>query len=1514
MPFPNQGVPGGTPTLYFPIGTDSEFFNRPFLVDGDQILIPADMMNPAIQPGKQYNDAHDQKWSFTFQDIGNDVDTSLAINDVTFSVFAWLPPFKRIRPYYYFGGTKYYLWPTSFVVDGPPYNPFGTESNPFDRPNGNYGNGPQWGFFTFPQGFLWRNNPATNAPWVLTEITGGEFGFETDAANQHDPDGRDYIKVYGLFLEIFWGNPVTGGGPGGAPLPAPCGQTTTLRGAWTNYGPEILTIRPKHGPLTGGTRVTITGVNFIDGCTVTFGGSEATGVVFVDSEHYIAVTPNHPIGFVDVVINEPSGTPVILRNGFQYTLFTRGVDIRRSPAVNIRRGLNQGSNTASFSIDGDSNPPKAGEQIQLIDEEQDPRRLLFAGNVQRVNQEYEGQTNQLVWRCDAVDYTWLLNRRRPFGTYERVSASEIVKDLINRYAPGFTTNFVQTNLAKISVFFDGSQDLITCLTIVARMIGGGHWYCDFNQDVHFFHVVPPNVNMPALPNFLSGTTASPTVSNPTVSGTGSNGVGIVQIPQPGSGAPSTAVTATQSAALFSTGFTWTPGFLTFRVTFLYDDGLESALGPCSSPVGFDGRHKHVLSNIPLGVAVGGRNVVKRRIYVIVNGTLGGSSLYGYAQINDNTTTSITKDNVLFTPASAIDMLTVTPPTVPFVPAPNYSSPQPPAVDVTNTPITDGQPEYRPVDAGTITFSEGNYRFRISNIYQDGTESKMGPESNSITLNGTKAASMTNIPLGAAIEGVTVIARRIWGAYGPLDTDFFPWWLIPNNTDTAVAAFWPTTSGWQTNNPPGGGGGQPPPGPPDEPPSENPVWPNDDGPFLEDFDLPDPVTDDNPDLLRDPQVSSQVDTSQLRNRIMIRGAGATLAVFTARGATQLDVTDTWYYSEKGGQIFVEGAVLDYTGRTTSSGPGKLNLRAPSPEDFNAGAPVSLYLVVEDKKSQASVGAIEVDKNGNPTDGIHEFTITDSSLETPFQMFMRGNAELELYARPIVSVSYATRDAKSRPGAKVQINLTSPPIVGEFLIVDVTIDQFHDEADILLPRYNVSTSSAKFDLNDLFFQWSSNHQTPTVPPNTPPPPPATPPGVPPGPPTDPRDPPPPPGGGGSDPPAQAFTRPVYIGQDIPSGTTRNWVNSHSLFALYADTLVPSPAPANRTDSPDNTKSNRAFSMIPSAENTFLGMLWVGPYTRGQKQPIYFLDRFLTYALLREVPLDPDNGQSYVGSTGAIVDWSPNADGSKVYFASQDYLKGSATSFSRIMQFDFSNYTISQVGQGCSQDALPITPTPLGDGNNAFNCILCTPSNELYAGVGTAFTGFNSFYTGVYKLIGNTWTSVLNLEATQPTGETPHTIAFHDGRIYVGTGRIITGSAVGAPSRIHMSPNGGISWVVEVEFGSAADDVVDRIIGFGDTVYATTYSNLATDLTKIWRRTSAGVWETVATIDTGANPMRGIDMITVGPGNGGLDDTLLVLCLDSGANAKVMSTRNGTDWTSSQTIAGLTSNFGALKLPPV
>ncbi len=53
-------------------------------------------------------------------------------------------------------------------------------------------------------------------------------------------------------------------------------------------------------PASGGTTVAITGMNFVAGATVIFGGMAATGVNVVSSTNIIATAPTHAGGTVTV--------------------------------------------------------------------------------------------------------------------------------------------------------------------------------------------------------------------------------------------------------------------------------------------------------------------------------------------------------------------------------------------------------------------------------------------------------------------------------------------------------------------------------------------------------------------------------------------------------------------------------------------------------------------------------------------------------------------------------------------------------------------------------------------------------------------------------------------------------------------------------------------------------------------------------------------------------------------------------------------------------------------------------------------------------------------------------------------------------------------------------------------------------------------------------------------------------------------------------------------------------------
>jgi len=72
--------------------------------------------------------------------------------------------------------------------------------------------------------------------------------------------------------------------------------------------PTVTGITPKHGPVVGGTEVSITGTKFTGATAVTFDGIAATEFSVVNDTSITAITPAHEEGAVDVVVTTPGGS------------------------------------------------------------------------------------------------------------------------------------------------------------------------------------------------------------------------------------------------------------------------------------------------------------------------------------------------------------------------------------------------------------------------------------------------------------------------------------------------------------------------------------------------------------------------------------------------------------------------------------------------------------------------------------------------------------------------------------------------------------------------------------------------------------------------------------------------------------------------------------------------------------------------------------------------------------------------------------------------------------------------------------------------------------------------------------------------------------------------------------------------------------------------------------------------------------------------------------------------------
>jgi hypothetical protein len=156
-------------------------------------------------------------------------------------------------------------------------------------------------------------------------------------------------------------------------------------------------------------------------------------------------------------------------------------------SLTIRDLLFDAPNTCALTLYGPT-APTVGQPIAVWLNANDPV-LLFGGELQTVENTYKGRPTTVLHPVTAIDDTARANRRRPLLPYFNTSASTIARELIEVYAPGFSTAGVEADLPPVSITFDGSEaGMKGCLTALAKLVGA-YWYFE-NKTLYFF-VTPP---------------------------------------------------------------------------------------------------------------------------------------------------------------------------------------------------------------------------------------------------------------------------------------------------------------------------------------------------------------------------------------------------------------------------------------------------------------------------------------------------------------------------------------------------------------------------------------------------------------------------------------------------------------------------------------------------------------------------------------------------------------------------------------------------------------------------------------------------------------------------------------------------------------------------------------------------------------------------------------------------------------------------------------------------------------
>lgn len=119
--------------------------------------------------------------------------------------------------------------------------------------------------------------------------------------------------------------------------------------------PTVSSINPTSGLTTGGTSVTVTGANFVNGASLALGGVAATNVNVSSSTSLTATTGARSTpGRVDVVVQNPDGRNGSLASGFEYLVPTLRANPGGPYSVESRRDVTMdglsGSTAGQFPI------------------------------------------------------------------------------------------------------------------------------------------------------------------------------------------------------------------------------------------------------------------------------------------------------------------------------------------------------------------------------------------------------------------------------------------------------------------------------------------------------------------------------------------------------------------------------------------------------------------------------------------------------------------------------------------------------------------------------------------------------------------------------------------------------------------------------------------------------------------------------------------------------------------------------------------------------------------------------------------------------------------------------------------------------------------------------------------------------------------------------------------------------------------------------------------------------------
>lgn len=368
--------------------------------------------------------------------------------------------------------------------------------------------------------------------------------------------------------------------------------------------------------------------------------------------------------------------------------------------------------------------------------------------------------------------------------------------------------------------------------------------------------------------------------------------------------------------------------------------------------------------------------------------------------------------------------------------------------------------------------------------------------------------------------------------------------------------------------------------------------------------------------------------------------------------------------------------------------------------------------------------------------------------------------------------------------------------------------------------------------------------------------------------------------------------YIAIDQAITTAYQWVVSTDNFATFTTATTPGGTGADK----DGVRESAVNSHYKDGSLARFEDVLIYPSTGTVPATMRMWDGTTDRELFRIPPNTREEPQSV--SSGNYVIGEMIADGTKLYFITDDGFAGAATLNGRVFRYDLSTNDLVQIGEAFG------VATGLITGGGSMGVSLAMHQGFLYLGLGPLVTGSGEGTDhGIYRIrpgIDAAWTK----DSFTPVNANEHILSLmsYKGFLYAGRVELDTG-AVG--DLLVRSAAGVYTSSTTAGTGTGVAGGWGSMIVFEDNLYAAGFNSDGVSSSSIIKKYDGATWSTVLTMESGnSSPRKGIAMIVQ-------DGRLYVLAADDGGDGHVYHTADGTSWTdlALTAITGITSLFGVL-----